>query len=82
MATLCVLIKEFYKKELTQEDIQILSHFLDYQDVLFYVESKNKREDATYSTKTRFTKQEVEALKIKASLFISKIKSILDEKNQ
>lgn len=70
MATLCVLIKEFYKKELTQEDIQILSHFLDYQDVLFYVESKNKREDATYSTKTRFTKQEVEALKIKASLFI------------
>ncbi len=77
IATLCVLIKEFYKKELTEEDIEILSNFLDYQDVLFYVESKNKREDATYSTKIKFTKQEVDALKLKAILFVSKIKSIL-----
>ena len=77
LATLCILIKDFYKKGLSQEDIQILSRLLDYQDVLFYVESKNKREDATYSTKIKFDKSESEQLRIKATLFVSKIKSIL-----
>ncbi|MFH0869417.1 MAG: HEPN domain-containing protein [archaeon] len=78
LATLCVLIKEFYKNGLNQEDIQILSQLLDYQDVLFYVESKNKREDATYSTKLKFDKSEVEVLRIKAALFVSKIKSMIN----
>ena len=77
LATLCVLIKEFYQKDLTKEDIETLSNLLDYQDVLFYAESKNKREDATYSTKIRFSKQDVEQLRIKSSLFIAKIKTIL-----
>ena len=80
LATLCILIKEFYKKYLTKEDIETLSNLLDYQDVLFYVESKNKREDATYSTKTKFGKQEVEQLRIKSNLFVAKIKNILNEK--
>jgi len=80
LATLCVIIKEFYKKELTKEDLEILSNFLDYEDVLFYVETKNKREDATYSTKTRFDKKEVERLRIQATMFVNKIKDILKEK--
>src|SRR3989339_312683 len=80
LATLCVLIKEFYKKDLTKENIETLSNLLDYQDVLFYVESKNKREDATYSTKIKFSKQEVEQLRIKSNLFVAKIKTILGEK--
>ncbi|MBI3033098.1 HEPN domain-containing protein [Candidatus Woesearchaeota archaeon] len=79
LATLCILIKEFYKKGLQEEDIKILSQFLDYQDVLFYVESKNKREDAAYSTKSKFDKKEVEQLRIKSALFVSKIKSILNK---
>ena len=79
LATLCILIKDFYKKGLSQEDIQILSRLLDYQDVLFYVESKNKREDATYSTKIKFDRSESEQLKLKATLFVSKIKSILKD---
>jgi len=79
LATLCVLIKEFYKKELTKEDIEILSKFLDYEDVLFYVETKNKREDATYSTKTKFDEKEVERLRIQAAMFVNKIKEILKE---
>ena len=79
LATLCILIKEFYKKELSKEDIETLSNLLDYQDVLFYVESKNKREDATYSTKIRFSRQEVEGLRLKSSLFVGKIKAILKE---
>ncbi len=79
LSTLCVLIKEFYKKELTKEDIEILSKFLDYEDVLFYVETKNKREDATYSTKTKFDEKEVERLRIQAAMFVNKIKEILKE---
>jgi len=75
-----VIIKEFYKKELTKEDLEILSNFLDYEDVLFYVEIKNKREDATYSTKTLFDKKEVERLRIQATMFVNKIKDILKEK--
>ena len=79
LATLYVIIKEFYKKELTKEDIEILSNFLDYEDVLFYIETKNKREDATYSTKTLFDKKEVERLRIQAAMFVNKIKDILAE---
>ncbi|MBS3137367.1 HEPN domain-containing protein [Candidatus Woesearchaeota archaeon] len=80
LATLCILIKEFYRKGLNKEEIEILSNFLDYQDVLFYVESKNKREDATYSSKIRFTKEEVESLRIKAILFVSKIKEMIKKR--
>ena len=78
-ATLCALIKEFYKKGLNKEDIEILSSFIDYHDLLFYLESKNKREDATYSTRFGFDKTEVEQLRIKAAMFVSKIKSILNK---
>jgi len=77
LATLYVIIKKFYKKELTKEDIEILSNFLDYEDILFYVETKNKREDATYSTKTLFNKEEVEKLRIQTTMFVNKIKDIL-----
>lgn len=78
-ATLYILIKEFYKKEMTKEEIETLSLLLKYQDVLFYVESKNKREDATYSTKIKFTPSEVEMLRVKAILFVSKVKTIINE---
>ncbi len=53
LATLCIIVKEFYKKELTKEDIELLSNFLDYEDVLFYVETKNKREDGNIAQNTR-----------------------------
>ena len=79
LATLCIIIKEFYKKELTKEDIEIFSNFLDYEDILFYIETKNKREDATYSTKTLFDKKEVEKLRILATMFVNKIKDILNK---
>ncbi|PIN79895.1 DNA-binding protein [Candidatus Woesearchaeota archaeon CG10_big_fil_rev_8_21_14_0_10_34_8] len=79
-ATLLILIKEFYEKELTKEEIETISQLLNYQDVLFYVESKNKREDATYSTKIKFTPKEVEDLRIKAILFVSKVKSIIEDR--
>lgn len=77
LATLCLLIKHFYQKELNKEDFEIFSRFLDYQDILFYVESKNRREDAAYSTKIIFQKNEVNQLKIKAALFVDKIHQII-----
>jgi uncharacterized protein (UPF0332 family) len=78
LATLCVLIKEFYNKGLTREDIEILVNLLDYQDILFYVESKKKREGAAYSTKTSFNNKDVEQLRMKAVLFVSKIKEMIE----
>ena len=72
LATLCIIIKEFYKKELSKEDIEVLSDFLDYEDILFYVETKNKGETATYSTKTAFDKKDVEKLRIRACMFVNK----------
>jgi uncharacterized protein (UPF0332 family) len=79
LATLCIIIKEFYKKELTKEDIELLSNFLDYEDVLFYIKTKNKREDATYSTKTRFDRKDVEKLRMQAAMFVNKIKDIVNK---
>ncbi len=80
-ATLLVLIEKFYKKGLSKEDLIIVSGFLDYEDVLFYVESKNKRENATYSTKTLFDSMEVENLRIKAVLFVNKLRDMVDNSN-
>ncbi|MEM2131273.1 MAG: HEPN domain-containing protein [Candidatus Woesearchaeota archaeon] len=77
LATLLILIKEFYKKEISKEDIDLLSGILDYEDILFYVESKNKREEATYSTKTKFDEKYVENLRIKSIMFVNKVKSIV-----
>jgi len=79
LATLCVLIKEFYRKGLSKEDIETIFSLLDYQDLLFYVESKNKREDATYSTNSKFDRKGTEQLRIKAAMFVSKIKTILNQ---
>lgn len=79
IATLCVLIKEFYRQGLNKNDFELLSDFLDYQDVLFYVESKNKRENATYSSRLFFDKKEVIGLRMKAAMFVNKARHILDK---
>ncbi|MDO8660322.1 MAG: hypothetical protein Q7K43_00385 [Candidatus Woesearchaeota archaeon] len=77
LATLCLLIRDFYGAELSAEDFIALSQLLDYEDILFYIESKNKREQATYSAKIGFNKKDVDPLKLKATLFVSTIKSLL-----
>jgi uncharacterized protein (UPF0332 family) len=77
LATLLLLIKEFYNDKLNKQDIENFSNILDYDDILFYVQSKNKREDASYSTKINFSLNEVDELKIKTILFVSKVKEII-----
>jgi uncharacterized protein (UPF0332 family) len=77
-ATLCILIKEYYRKGVSAEEIELLNRFfLDYQEILFYVQSKQKREDATYSTQIKFDKTLVNELRIRAALFIDKAKQII-----
>jgi len=77
-ATLCILIKEFYGGELSKNDLELLNKF-DVQDLLFYAESKNKREDASYSTKTKFASSEVNKIKLNTKLFVNKVEQIINE---
>ena len=78
LATLCLLIKEFYKKGLEKEDLMMMNDlFIDYQDLIFYVESKNRREDATYSTKRIYDRAMVGLLRSKTALFVNKVKDII-----
>ena len=76
-ATLCILIKEFYTQELSKEDILLLNMF-DAQDLLFYVESKQKREEASYSTRITFEMPEINNLKLKTMLFVNKAEKIIE----
>lgn len=78
-ATLCLLIREYYEKGISGEDIELINRlFIDYNDLVFYVQSKNKREEATYSSKYLFDRQLVEELRVKAVLFVDKAKEILE----
>ncbi|HLC74959.1 MAG TPA: HEPN domain-containing protein [Candidatus Nanoarchaeia archaeon] len=80
LATLCVLIKEFYNRGVNKEDIELIdSLFIDYHDLLFYVESKNKREEASYSSRRMFDKNTVEKLRLKAALFVDKVKTVINK---
>ncbi len=79
-ATLCVLIKEYYNKELSGSDIELLNKvYLDNEDILFYVKTKEEREKASYSTQITFDEKNVEDLRHKTLLFVRKAKSILDK---
>lgn len=77
-ATLSLLIKEYYKEGISEEDIELINKFfLDYQDLLFYIDSKRKRENATYSTTHKFDKKDVENLRLKTISFVNKTKGVL-----
>jgi len=78
-ATLCVLIKYYYKKHLTEEDIMLLNQiYLDNQDILFYVHAKQEREKAAYSSRIFLDKKKTNELHLKTVLFVSKCKKILE----
>lgn len=80
-ATLCILIKEFYNKGISEKDLELFnSLFISYVDLIVYVEAKNKREEATYSTRYDFTNETVEELRNKAVQFVNKAQEILREK--
>ena len=77
-ATLCVLIKEYFNEKINLEEIKLINKlFIDYNDLIFYVHSKNKRQEATYSTKYNFSVSLMENLIQKARFFVSKVEAIL-----
>ncbi len=80
-ARLCwsAVAKEYYKEGITKEDIELINiFFLDYQDLLTYVHTKDKREEASYSSRYNFDKDKVEELRLKTIDFINKARRILD----
>jgi len=78
-ATLLILIKEFYKKGLDKDEIELVNDTtIEKEEVLYYVEAKTKRTKASYSTQKIFDKKEAENLRIKAITFVNKVKEILE----
>lgn len=78
-ATLCLLIQE-YHKEISEDDLLLINFtFLNNEDILFYAQAKNKREEASYSTKTIFEKTEVNKIFIKTRLLFNKSKELLND---
>ena len=79
-ATLCILIKYYYQNGLSREDIELINKtYLDNNDILFYVQSKNEREKASYSSQIVFDKKLVSDLRLKTLLFVNKGKEIIEK---
>ena len=79
LATLLILIKEFYKKELSKEEIETVGNTtIEKEEVLYYIEAKTKRNKASYSTQKIFDANETEILRTKAISFVNKVKEIID----
>ena len=79
LATLIILIKEFYQKQLGKEEIEMVSKTtIEKEEVLYYIEAKAERKKASYSTKILFDEKEAEILQKKAISFVNKVKEIID----
>lgn len=81
-ATLLILIKEFYQTKLNREEIEMVNKTtIEKEQVLYYIEAKNNKTRASYSTQKTFDKNEVEILQCKAIAFTNKTKKIIDSFN-
>lgn len=77
-ATLLILIREFYKKFLSKEEIETIgSSTIEKEEVLYYIEARIKRAKASYSTQKIFDKNEAETLRLKAINFVNKVKDVI-----
>src|SRR3989344_1279035 len=82
LATLLILIKEFYQKGLSKEEIETVGNTtIEKEEVLYYIEAKKKRTKASYSTQKIFDKEEVESLRQKTIKFVNKAKEIIDSRD-
>lgn len=78
-ATLLILIKEFYQKGLSRNEIETIeSTTIEKEEVLYYIEAKTKRTKASYSAQKIFDRNEAENLRLKAISFVNKAKEIVD----
>lgn len=80
LATICVLIKFFYPKHITKEDLKTITKTMVLEeDIKEFVELKNYREDATYSISIEYEKSLAENLGEKAIDFVNKAEKIITE---
>lgn len=78
-ATLLILIKEFYNRGLSKEEIDTIGNTtIEKEDVLYYVEARAKRTRASYSTQKMFDRKDAESLRLKAISFVNKVRKIID----
>ncbi|MBI2665779.1 HEPN domain-containing protein [Candidatus Woesearchaeota archaeon] len=76
-ATLCLLIREYYK-EFSEDEFELINFtFLNNEDILFYIHAKDKREQASYSTKIAFKNSDVNLIVLKTRLLFNKAKEII-----
>lgn len=78
-ATLCVLIRHYFKV-ISADEIKLLNEiWLDNEDILFYAQSKNERKKASYSTRILFEDANIEDIKLKTIMFVNKAREILKQ---
>src|SRR3989338_2815340 len=83
LATLLILIKDFYQKQLNKEEIEMVSKItIEKEEVLYYIEAKAERKKASYSTEIIFDGKEARHLQKKAISFVNKVKEIIDSNFQ
>lgn len=75
-ATLCLLIREFYKQELNEEELRYLNGF-DADEILFYVQARTHRQSASYGSSLVFSSSLVNETKIRTKLFVLKAQQLL-----
>jgi uncharacterized protein (UPF0332 family) len=82
-ATLCVLIRDFYLRGIEEDDISFINRLLmSYEDLIFYVQTKEKREEASYSSKLGFDSKEVNEMRLETIKFVNKVKDILQVQHE
>ena len=77
-ASLAILIEKFYENFVN--DFSFVNMlFIDYSDVCFYVQSRNKRELSSYSSSFVLSRKEVKEIIERSIKFVNKVEEILEE---
>ena len=75
-AALCVLIRHFYNKGISEEEIRAINS-LEADEILFYHTTRMERENASYSSKTLFDDDKTENTKKDTIMFVNKVKELV-----
>ena len=79
LATLCALIKFYYKNSLNKKDMELVYRVsLEKEEISYFSQAKEKRETASYGLSEEFNKKEAEELKDKTVQFLNKCREILE----
>tara|TARA_Y100000310_G_scaffold342077_1_gene443638 strand:- start:771 stop:1289 length:519 start_codon:yes stop_codon:yes gene_type:complete len=80
IATISILIKFFYPKHISEEDLKTVAKtMMAEDDIKEFVELKNYREDATYSISVEYERELAENLGDNAIDFVNKVERIIDD---